>query len=81
MLRCQSTRSKEEQPPLYSTSRTSLYTTIWSDPGTYNSQVHKFSGKCSIKSNERNEYSYLGLGDIFLFFFQEKVLKSVHAQI
>ena len=33
-----------------------------------------------IKSNERSEDSYIGLADFFLFFFQEKVLKFVHAQ-
>ena len=31
-----------------------------------------------IKSNECSEDSYIGLGD-FLFVFQEKVLKFVHA--
>ena len=32
-----------------------------------------------IKRNERSEYSYIGHAD-FLFNFQEKVLKFVHAQ-
>ena len=35
---------------------------------------------CRIKSNERSEYSYTGLADFFLFFFQEKVSKFVHAK-
>ena len=35
---------------------------------------------CRIKSNERNEYSYTGLADFFFVFFQENVLKLVHAQ-
>ena len=33
-----------------------------------------------IKSNERREYSFIGIPD-FLKFFQEKFLKSVHAQL
>ena len=33
-----------------------------------------------FKSNERSEYSYIGLGDFFFGFFQEKALKFVHAQ-
>ena len=32
-----------------------------------------------FKSNEYSEDSYIGLADFFLFFFQEKVLKFVHA--
>ena len=32
-----------------------------------------------VKSYERNEYAYIGLGDI-CFFFNEKVLKFVHGK-
>ena len=30
-------------------------------------------------NNEQIEHYYIGLADFFLFFFQEKVLKFVHA--
>ena len=33
-----------------------------------------------VKSYESIEYSYIGRADFFLFFFQEIVLKFVHAQ-
>ena len=42
----------------------------------YNIIVQKQSN--IFKSNERSEYSYIGLADFFCF--QEKVLKFVHAQ-